>query len=239
MIISLTSIPSRFKYLHMVCHTLGIQGDYKIWLNIPWKYNRFPDEEINIPELKDNVIINRCKDYGPATKYLGPIEGGCTDDIMVVVDDDTAYPPNLCKYMSFLHEKDKSAWCVSGFRIDEYIKGNGRVPRYDRQEIDVTEGYGGVLVRTEWMKKVLDEYPKWKGITYNDDVIVSSILAKHGISRKSICDNVLNIGNIRQYKYGMEGDALFQNGGDGSHVPNNKKVFQMLKDRGMYYYNHS
>lgn len=239
MIISLTSIPSRFKYLPMICNTLGIQGDYSIWVNIPWKYNRFPDQDVVVPELRGNVVLNRCNDYGPATKYIGPIEGGCTDDVMVIVDDDTAYPPNLCKYLNFLHEGDNSAWCTSGFRVNDYISGNGRVPRYDKQNIDVTEGYGGVLVRTEWMKKVFDEYLEWKNITYNDDIIVSSILAKYNISRKSVCDTVLNIGHIRQYNYGMDGDALFQNDGEGSHVPNNKRVFQTLKDKGMYYYNHS
>lgn len=238
MIISLTSIPSRFKYLQSIIDSLRLQGSYDIWVNIPWKYNRFPDEEVVVPELK-GAIINRCEDYGPGTMYFGPVESNCADDLIVCVNDDTLYPPHMCTYYKFLNENvENVCWCMSGFRVDEYVQNNGLVRRYHNEKIDVTESYGGVILRLEWLRNIFNEFKEMLIITYNDDILVSNLLAKHNIQRKSVCDKNLNIGMIKQYSYGME-DGLFLNNGEGSHVPNNKRVFQTLKDKGMYYYNHS
>jgi hypothetical protein len=57
-----------------------------------------------------------------------------------------------------------------------------------------------------------------------------------GVSKKSICDQSMNIGMIRQYSYGMGEDELFQNNGEGSHVENNKRVFKMLKDKNLSHF---
>jgi hypothetical protein len=46
----------------------------------------------------------------------------------------------------------------------------------------------------------------------------------------------MNIGMIRQYSYGMGEDALFQNNGEGSHVENNKRVFELLKGKNLSYF---
>ena len=46
-IVSLTSIPSRFKTLPAIVYDLEKrQGVDEIWVNIPYKYNRFPDAEV-------------------------------------------------------------------------------------------------------------------------------------------------------------------------------------------------
>ena len=49
----------------------------KIYLNIPFKYKRFPNHIINedfLTELaQENLEINRCEDYGPGTKIMGSI----------------------------------------------------------------------------------------------------------------------------------------------------------------------
>ena len=49
-----------------------------------------------------------------------------------------------------LYTNDPSCWCLSGFRVDEYINTNGRVNRYNREQIDVTESYGGVILDMKW-----------------------------------------------------------------------------------------
>ena len=235
-IISLTSIPSRFKYLTPIVHQLKRQG-HTVWVNIPYSYNRFPDQDVTVPDINtDGVVINRCKDYGPGTMYFGPVEAGCYAENIIVVNDDTAYPEHMSKVFTSLMEQDPACWCTSGFGIDEYTKNNGKVMRYDGNNIDVTESYGGVILKLSWLRSVKDEFEKLLQFTYNDDILVSNLMAKKNINRKSICNNILNIGMIKQYSYGMDQDALWQNGGEGSHVPNNKRVFELLKKNEVYYF---
>ena len=83
------------------------------------------------------------------------------------------------------------------------------------------------------MKDIFLDFYK---LTYNDDIIVSNLLSKIGIQRKSICDATLNIGMIKQYSYGMGEDALFQNNGEGTHVENNKRVLKMLQEKNLSYF---
>ena len=76
-IISITTIPSRVKHIQDTVNSLLNQSPkpYKIVVNIPKKYKRFPHETCKIPLfLKNNerIIINEIDiDYGPATKLLG------------------------------------------------------------------------------------------------------------------------------------------------------------------------
>ena len=238
-IISLTSIPSRFKTLPAIVYDLEKHQDIdEIWVNIPYKYNRFPDTEVVLPDfsLCSKVVINRCIDYGPGTMYMGPANSDkCDADIVIVVNDDTKYPSNLTSKLVELYESDHSCWCLSGFRVDEYVKNNGRVGRYDKQYIDVTESYGGVILDMKWLRDMNDLFLDFYKLTYNDDIIISNLLSKMNITKKSICDQTMNISMIRQYSYGMGEDALFQNNGEGSHVENNKRVFKTLEEMKMLY----
>ena len=70
-IISLTSIPPRFKGLKSVLNSLASNMVDEIRLYIPLKYHRFPDWDGLLPETPRSVKIFRCPvDYGPATKVL-------------------------------------------------------------------------------------------------------------------------------------------------------------------------
>lgn len=240
-IVSLTSIPSRFKTLPAIVYDLEkCQGVDEIWVNIPYKYNRFPNAEVVVPDFSicSKVVVNRCTDYGPGTMYMGPAHAeNCDADLVIVVNDDTKYPPELTRKLVELYQEDNSCWCLSGFRVDEYMRNNGRVQRYNRECIDVTESYGGVILDMKWLRDVKDIFLDFYKLTYNDDIIISNLLAKMGIPKKSICDQTMNIGMIKQYSYGMGDDALFQNDGEGSHVENNKRVFKMLKEKNISYFN--
>jgi hypothetical protein len=83
--------------------------------------------------------------------------------------------------------------------VDEYINTNGRVNRYNREQIDVTESYGGVILDMKWLRDMKDIFLDFYKITYNDDIIISNLLSKMGIKKKSICDMSLNIGMIKKY----------------------------------------
>lgn len=239
-IISLTSIPSRFKTLPAIVYDLEKnQGVDEIWVNIPYKYNRFPDVEVILPDfsLCSKVVINRCIDYGPGTMYMGPANSNeCDADLVIVVNDDTKYPTDMSKKFIDLYKSEQCCWCMSGFRVKEYIQNNGRVGRYNRDYVDVTESYGGVILDMKWLRDMKDTFLDFYKLTYNDDIIISNLLSKMGVGKKSICEQGMNLGMIKQYSYGMGEDALFQNNGEGSHVENNKRVFKMLKDENLSYF---
>lgn len=243
-IISLTSIPSRFKSLpHIVQDLLDHQKSVdEIWVNIPTNYNRFPDTPVIVPpELLINtdnrVIINRCEtDYGPGTMYFGPIVAGTDADTIIVVNDDTKYPDNLSSELIKKLHTDDAVWCLSGFNIDEYIKGSGRVNYKPDGEVDVTESYGGVILRKKWIQQVFDEYNELVKLTYNDDVILGNLFSKHGIKKKTLVSPTCNIGHIKQYQFGFSNDALFYNDGEGTHYKNNLRIFDTFKANNVYFF---
>lgn len=239
-IISLTSIPSRFKTLPAIVYDLEKRQDIdEIWVNIPYTYNRFPEVDVVVPDFSicSKVIVNRCLDYGPGTMYMGPAHAeNCDADLVIVVNDDTKYPANLSTKLVELYKEDQSCWCLSGFRVAEYVRNNGRVGRYNKERIDVTESYGGVILDMKWLRAMKDTFLDFYKLTYNDDIIISNLLSKMNIARKSICDVSMNIGMIKQYSYGMGEDALFQNNGEGSHFENNKRVFKLLAEKNLSYF---
>ena len=233
-IVSLTSIPSRFKYLPAIVHQLNRQG-VPVWINIPEKYNRFPDDDVVIPDIKD-CVINRCKDYGPATKYLGPIDGGCEAENIIVVDDDTAYPSHMASVYTQLIEHESVCWCSSGFRLDEYFNNNGRVGRYHSERVDVAEGYGGVILKRNWIENIKPDVETMLDIAHNaDDLVVSNLMHKIGIDIKTVCDQQFNIGMIKQYDFGMGSDALWRLEEDG-HLPKYRRIIEIFKERSQMHF---
>lgn len=240
-IVSVTSIPSRFKHLPNIVKNLACQG-VDVWVSIPLTYNRWPSgsEVVIPPELYriPRVRVVRCKDYGPGTVYFGPVDGGTTAHTLVAVDDDTCYPPQMTEVFKRLMAQSKGVWCTSGFRIPEYLEREGvGVPRYNCQEVDVSEGYGGVAVPVEYLKLCKDEFVRmYQTYTYNDDINLSNLMAKMGVPRRSVFSPDLNLGMIQQYQFGMEDDALWRNGGDNGHFLNNQKTFKALRENGEYYF---
>lgn len=114
-IITLTTIPSRLKYLLSTLLSLlkqSVQAD-EIVLSLPKHSVREPtkgDPYIMNTMLKDfieksNITVLRCeKDYGPATKLLGVLKREKTlnlekdkESLIITVDDDKIYDINTIK----------------------------------------------------------------------------------------------------------------------------------------------
>ena len=238
-VVSLTTIPSRFKYTSVIVKSLCGQACHEVWLNIPKKYNRFPEwdgsippEFINLdPKFKLNIMD---KDYGPGTKFIGPALQLDPDDIIIYVDDDTNYSPKLATNLLKWWKTDQvSAWGLSGFLFKNYFKG--QYPRQHGAEVDVLEGYGGVLVKAGWVQKVLPEFEELLEVTWHDDMILCNLLSKLGIPRRTLFTPDMNLTDISQYQYGFESDALHYVAG-GSHTENNKKILKGFIDKGKMYY---
>lgn len=89
--ITMSTIPSRMKNtIELIKHLLKyVSGFEKIILNIPYKYKRFPEFNVNVNhDIKDNrFILNRTHDYGPLTKIIGSLNIIPNESITIIADD--------------------------------------------------------------------------------------------------------------------------------------------------------
>ncbi len=95
-VVSLTTTPYRIDTIKPVLDAIFRQSikPTRVYVNVPYVFKRENMEYI-IPEwLKSypNIIINRTKDYGPATKLIGTLEKERDPNtIIVTFDDDRIY----------------------------------------------------------------------------------------------------------------------------------------------------
>ena len=238
-IVSLTSTPPRFQYLEPVLEALARQACHEVWLNIPQKYERWPEWDgtgVPVPQ-NPKVRVNReCEDFGPATKFIGSALHLEPDDLIVYVDDDTMYDDRLVMNLLKWYRVDpESAWGLSGFNFENYFRGE--YPRQHGVPVDVLEGYGAVIVRAGWVQKVLPEFKELLELTRHDDIILCNLFEKMGINRKTVYVPECHIGHILQNDYGFGSDALHN--AWGGHAQNNKKILESFEDKGKSYFKSS
>jgi len=233
-IISLTSIPSRFPFLNSVIEKLPCD---EIWLNIPLKYNRFPEWDGQIPSFNfgSKLKINRCDDLGPGTKAIGPASRLDPEDLIVYLDDDTNYDSKLVTNLLKWFKLDPgSAWGLSGFTFENYFQK--KYPRSHGSPVDVLEGYGAVIVKAGWIQKLTQEFKELKEeAKAADDLILSNLLTKQGVSLKTVYTPECHIGQINQLNYGFGPDALHHQF-RGGHHENYLNVLKSLEDKGKSYF---
>jgi hypothetical protein len=99
-IISLTSIPSRFKHLHTTLQSLSRQACAdEIRLYIPRRYKRFTDWDGTLPDVPGDIKIIRTEaDLGPATKILPCAKDLKNENVQILFcDDDGIHPRNWAR----------------------------------------------------------------------------------------------------------------------------------------------
>jgi hypothetical protein len=240
-IISLTSIPSRFDKVSEILKNLTRQTCHEIWINIPRSYNRFPDWNGSLPDwinFDSKLRINRdCEDLGPGTKFLGPAKHLDPEDLIVFLDDDTNYDSKLVTNLLKWHKTNTQvAWGLSGFNFESYFRG--QYPRQHGVPVDVLEGYGSVIVKAGWIQMVEQEFKELLNVTWHDDILLCNLFEKYGIKRQTVFTQECNLGQIQQYQYGFEPDALHHLAGPGGHSINNLKILKDLQDKGKLYYSY-
>lgn len=239
-IVSLTSVPPRFDRLEEVLRGLLGQACHEIWVNIPLRYTRFPEWDGRIPgnlfKIDPKIHVNLdCEDMGPGTKFFGPAKHLAPEDLIVYLDDDTSYDPRLVtNLLKWFRTDPMSAWGLSGFNFETYFKG--QFPRQHGQPVDVLEGYGSVIVRAGWVQNLVTEFNELlEEAKTADDVVISDLLAKHGIKLKTVYTPECHIGNIEQLQFGFGPDAL-HNQCKGGHRENYMRVLKSLEDKGKNYF---
>ena len=236
-VISLTTIPSRFEHLQNTIKNLESQTCHEIWVNIPQKYSRFPEWDGTVPPIFGSKLkVNReCEDLGPGTKVIGPAFHLDPEDIIVYLDDDTNYETKLVtNLLKWWKTDQKSAWGLSGFHLQYYFEK--RYPRTHGVPIDVLEGYGAVLVKAGWIQNLVAEFKELREeAKAADDIILSNLLIKQGVQLKTVCTPECHIGQIQQLQYGFGQDALHHQF-EGGHHENYRNVLKSLEDKGKSYF---
>jgi hypothetical protein len=129
--ISLTTIPSRIKlpiFIENLEELIKLKKVENIFLTISNKYKRFtdeiPNEIINDLQKKPKVIlIILDEDFGPASKYLGPLIHYKTllnNNILIIVDDDRKYNKNLINHFEIGYKSFPNIIFSSGYWIDYF-----------------------------------------------------------------------------------------------------------------------
>lgn len=89
--ITMSTIPSRLKNtIELIKHLLKyVSGFEKIILNVPYKYNRFPEFNVSVNHdiIDTRFMLNRTKDYGPLTKIIGSLNIIPHESITIIADD--------------------------------------------------------------------------------------------------------------------------------------------------------
>lgn len=125
LIVSLSSIPSRFKLLEPTLNCLLEQDapvDH-IQLYIPQRYRRFPDWDGTLPDVPKGVEIVRCEeDLGPATKVLFAARDHRGQDVDILLcDDDRRYKRHWAQtYVDARREHPDCCLAIAGFEADRY-----------------------------------------------------------------------------------------------------------------------
>jgi hypothetical protein len=124
-----------------------------------------------------------CEDLGPATKIVPTVKSSFTkySDIIISVDDDTNYPPNLVEHLVYYHS----------FYPNAVLTGTSMFINKNKKYIDslleceLLEGFSGVLYKKEFLEDVpLSMFDKESVPIYHylaDDLILSNYICKKGI----------------------------------------------------------
>jgi hypothetical protein len=108
--VSISTIPQRIKHLNESVKSLLNQTKKpdKIFINIPFKYQRFTEiiKDDQIPKFNSSLIeITRCEDCGPATKLLGSLNKLEKNSLVILADDDHVYENYMIEKFFYFYSK--------------------------------------------------------------------------------------------------------------------------------------
>jgi len=226
--ITLTTIPTRLNTIYKTIESIQQQTlkPKKIYLNIPYKYYRFPKINIKDQDLiklkTDLVEINRCEDFGPATKIMGSLEKVKKYDCAIIVDDDHIYNNKMCEI--FISEFEKKRINYS-YYIQKIF------------DINMAQCADGFLINCEFLdhiKKFYNLYVKKnRNLFLDDDLWLSLYLQK---IKKTQIENLIEIFKKETkkklvYEIHSTVDALSDNIHNPKKFLNRRKIakFEYLK----------
>lgn len=195
-VISVTTSPKRLATLKEPLESLINQqlSPDVIQINLPYVFKRTGEvyEHLEMLDiLKHRLIkINRCEDTGPSTKLLPTIQSEKNGNtLIIVVDDDTIYPPELVKrivQVSLLHPNR----VIAGNCGDVYLTGVNS----SNHRCNLFQGFAGVGFRRSFFGEGFFDYMetalKSDHCSRGDDYTLSNYFALHGIMGLNLTGNI-------------------------------------------------
>lgn len=200
-VVSLTTIPSRLSLIQPVIDSILAQSVSPdiIELYIPRVYRRIELGVVNESDFPQRCKVMRCDvDYGPATKIVPALEKykDKQDVVLIYCDDDRLYERRWIERLLEGSKRHPGA-CIAeqGFKVSDREAGITNRPSYKPSilkklkdiffrrsqptQVDVAEGYGGVLVRPSFFDSSVKTIPDvfWAV----DDIWLSGKLAEAGV----------------------------------------------------------
>ncbi|KAJ1613101.1 putative signal peptide-containing protein [Cryptosporidium canis] len=252
--ILLTTTPKRINNLGSYLDLLHKQtyGIKEVILSIPYIFERTGEEYPPIPSyLQDKtrfplLRILRGKDYGPATKFLLPIEiGNIPEDAgLVILDDDTRYSRHLvCDYI-YVHEKFPQAVlgrrgqafhdnCDPTYRTDRLhrVSHDQKSANFVIRSVDLLSGVGTYFLKKKFINKDIlalkNNCPTEtiKHMFFTDDILISGYLAYKNISRIAFSEELSREELNRPYMLGSGPGALWDINKQAFHNDNSTAAF--------------
>ena len=198
-IVSLSTVPDRIGNLGPTIRSL-------------LKQTRPPDEivlaipEFSVRERRPYVVpkyisrlprvrvLHCSEDWGPATKFIGPIQGelaaGRDNTLIMVVDDDRLYPRDALEtYLYYSERLPNAALCFRGAAMPSTLDWDDAkmIHAKDLREprpVAVITGCGSYLVRPRFFDQSLWDYTGAPPVAfYIDDIWISAWLSRRGVKR--------------------------------------------------------
>ncbi len=220
-IVSMTTSPKRINEIQPAIDSIlnqTIPVDY-IMINLPKVFKRDNSKFEKIPKyLTENpkIILNYVEDIGPSTKIVPTCKSDFTNynDIIISVDDDIWYPPELVHVYLYYHTLYPN--CVitgtSLFYKEKYSKNINPSYYYPLKECELLEGFSGVLYKKEFLEDIpLSHFDKnIVPMSYylSDDLLLSNYIIKKKIKIISLTDTTKLFKNLKPLDYGKQSDAL-------------------------------
>ena len=169
--VSISAIPQRLKNLNETVESLlkQTQKPNKIFINIPYKYERFSEtiEDNQIPKFNSDIVeITRCEDCGPGTKLLGSLNKIKKNSLLILADDDNVYKNYMIeKFYYFYKKAPNNAYSFYVYPLENFPVGQGA----DGFAIN-TNHLEGI---EKFYKKIVKDY---KALFLHDDLWISYFL---------------------------------------------------------------
>ena len=169
--VSISTIPQRLKNLNDTVESLlkQTQKPNKIFINIPYKYERFSEiiEDNQIPRFSSDIVeVTRCEDCGPGTKLLGSLNKLERNSLLILADDDHIYKNYMIEKFFYFYNKDPNN------AYSFYV--------YPLENSPVGQGADGFAINTNHLEGIENFYKKivkdYKELFLNDDVWISYFL---------------------------------------------------------------
>jgi hypothetical protein len=172
-IVSLTTIPSRFKNGKAIAQTIKsvlfdqiLRADI-IWIAVPRVSRRFGNAYPPTPQILKTLeeesngrfAVLPCEDFGPATKLIPALQNARPNDIVITIDDDSLYQPwvvgNLVK--ASVSKNPNSIMTHIGYKLKPGLPKHPNFQYFSHQwrakifkHVDFIAGLGGVLYKRKF-----------------------------------------------------------------------------------------